>query len=821
MSPIASYQSAQDLSSEALTAGGIQSPFVSIQYPEDFSGAALNNGGISSPFASYLFQQNYAGDVLANGGAISPFVSYQYPNRLDTEILTSGGVLSPIVSYQYCEWPGSGILNLQSSPLVSYYYQFLTSPGAVVLHGHVTDANGKPLSGATVAAMVYLSPVAQTTTDANGNYQLPAMTAGAYDLSAWDTSYQTSMRGLTLNANTAEQDFQLNLLALTPAMQPVNRQPATFNFPPIGSLGETLKLFNGTQFVAIDPMHTPSPNLMTIVLTHGWIPLDPLTGTPLFTPSGISDWPTTMAAELNSAGVTTGVANIVAWDWRYAAEGTLPPEENTPSEGVFLGQSLQTVLGATYSQPIHFMGHSLGTMVNAAAANYVHGDRTAQQAVSPTPWSAAQTYMTLFDQAEISSVAGVSVLFDGLTVDPADPTAVLKFAAQTLQQWKPSMPVQSAWADNYISLVGFYLPNTFNIALEKAEGYAGGQFWQAHDYPMVWYGSSIANPTDTPLGFQQSYEYDKIAKLPSSTFPSALYQLGDAYHQVPSASDQLALEPLPDADVFQAIVPLFGNGADVVVQGAVGVVQFAGNVTSDVENEAQQTGQAISQDFNYVNGVAAQGGQTVVNFFDTSVLHLTLTTTPPTTSNLQVQNGLVRPMGTPHDNTASNTAPMIWLPIQIPANASAMAFDFTVNGDPMDDWLVCGIGTNNLFSLEAKYIPTNQISASRLIDVKTWAGATNELFFGFMGGTSTNATLQIDNIRFYSLQAPSLQAQVSGGNLIVTWPLSAANYVLQTSTNLTDTNSWTAVTNVPAIVNLQNTITNPISAGARFYRLMQ
>ena len=52
MSPIASYQSTQDLSSEALTSGGIQSPFVSFQYPEDFSGAALNNGGISSPFAS-------------------------------------------------------------------------------------------------------------------------------------------------------------------------------------------------------------------------------------------------------------------------------------------------------------------------------------------------------------------------------------------------------------------------------------------------------------------------------------------------------------------------------------------------------------------------------------------------------------------------------------------------------------------------------------------------------------------------------------------------------------------------------------------------
>ena len=82
---------------------------------------------------------------------------------------------------------------------------------------------------------------------------------------------------------------------------------------------------------------------------------------------------------------------------------------------------------------------------------------------------------------------------------------------------------------------------------------------------------------------------------------------------------------------------------------------------------------------------------------------------------------------------------MAWIPVQIPTNAMVMAFDFIVEGDPVDDVLVCGIGETNLFSLEAKYIPTNTISASRLIDVSTWAGTTNELFFGFMGKTSTEA----------------------------------------------------------------------------------
>jgi hypothetical protein len=229
----------------------------------------------------------------------------------------------------------------------------------------------------------------------------------------------------------------------------------------------------------------------------------------------------------------------------------------------------------------------------------------------------------------------------------------------------------------------------------------------------------------------------------------------------------------------------------------------------------------ITQGFDFVGNTALQGGQILINFYDSDVLHLSLTTTPPTTSSQQVQNGLVRPLGIPSGNGISNAPAMAWLPLQIPANAAAMAFDFTVNGNPMDDWLVCGIGTNNLFSLQAQYIPTNQVSASRLIDVTAWAGTTNELFFGFLGGTSTNATLEIDNIRFYSLELPSLQAQMSGGNLILSWPMSSQNFSLQTTTNLADPNSWQTLTNVPAIVNLQNTVTNPIVGSQGFYRLIQ
>jgi hypothetical protein len=94
-----------------------------------------------------------------------------------------------------------------------------------------------------------------------------------------------------------------------------------------------------------------------------------------------------------------------------------------------------------------------------------------------------------------------------------------------------------------------------------------------------------------------------------------------------------------------------------------------------------------------------------------------------------------------------------------------------------------------------------------------------ELFLGIVGGASTNTILTVSGIRLYSIMPPLLQAQVSENNFALSWPLSASDYVLQTSTNLADTNSWTAVPNVPAIVNLQNAVTNSASDGARFYRL--
>ena len=742
-----------------------------------------------------------ADDVITN--VMSPVVSYQFYDSLE-HAGTNSVIISPIASYQYFDWPGNDVLHLQSSPWVSYCYQFLTSPGAVTLHGRVTDTSGAALSGAAVSVMVGWTTVALTNTSGDGSYQFPSLGAGVYSLMAVRSGYAGTLRAVTLSAATANQDFQLGLLPAVPSLQGTNRLP-NLSYT-IGPEGSALRVFDGAQFQPIVAgVNVPSSNRMTIVLTHGWN-------------SDLYAWPLTMASNLVASGITPSMANIVAWDWHGAAARLItPPEDKTPKQGEALGQALLGTFGPGYAQKVHFVGHSLGALVNAAAANYLHGDQVAQQAVSPAPWLASRTHMTLFDQAEVSRVVSARVLFDGLTLDLGSPTDVLKYAAKTLQGWKPSMPVQSGWADNYISLVGFYLPNTVNVALQKAEGYAGIEFWQAHSYPMTWYDLSIASPTDpaNPLGFKRSYEY---AQLPGVNlpFPPSDFQLGDAYHQTPLASDQLALESLPYQNYFQLVVPLFGNGADAIVQGVVGPIQIVGEVSAQVSDGVIQAGAWISQGFDYVGNAALQGSEAVVGSYNSAALQIHLHTTGVNTPSLGSKGILPMDAG----GGGSNSVPMAWLPIQFPSNATAMAFDFTVEGNPVDDALVCGIGTNNLFSLGARYIPTNTISASSLLDVSAWAGTTNELFFGFMGGTSTNATLTIQNIRFYSLAPPRLEIVAGGSGATLSWPVSAGGYALETTTNLSAA-TWETVTNPPPIYGDRYLVTNSAPDATRFFRLRQ
>ncbi len=159
-----------------------------------------------------------------------------------------------------------------------------------------------------------------------------------------------------------------------------NRTPTTAEITPLlAALPTTSQLlaYHGGIFTAnLVSIDASKP---TIVLTHGWIPLrpsllPPFSLIPVFTPNGVDDWPTTFAAQLRANGVFTG--NIVAWDWSQVARSVVDkpgiPEQQTGDQGRALGQALLLKLGANYSMPIQFIGHSLGTgewYLHAALSN--------------------------------------------------------------------------------------------------------------------------------------------------------------------------------------------------------------------------------------------------------------------------------------------------------------------------------------------------------------------------------------------------------------------------------------------------------------------
>jgi uncharacterized repeat protein (TIGR03803 family) len=83
------------------------------------------------------------------------------------------------------------------------------------------------------------------------------------------------------------------------------------------------------------------------------------------------------------------------------------------------------------------------------------------------------------------------------------------------------------------------------------------------------------------------------------------------------------------------------------------------------------------------------------------------------------------------------------------------------------------------------------------------------------GGPSGNGTIFSISL---GPSAPMLAISPTGANVLLTWSTNTVGFTLQSTTNLASP-AWTPVSPAPAIVNGQNTVTNPITATQRFYRL--
>jgi len=575
-----------------------------------------------------------------------------------------------------------------------------------------------------------------------------------------------------LSASEIQQLYSLSDIGPAPTPPIVVQTNRTPSSTELGAqTSGNFKVFTNGNFVsgvALDP------SKLTIVLTHGW-------------KSSYDTWPSNMASQFVAAGIS---ANLVAWDWRDDANQFLPQWAlvKTPNQGLSLGKSLLQNLGAGYNQPIHFIGHSFGTCVNAAAANYLEANN----------YSSAKIQMTLLDEAEIGN--------DLRIVSPT-----------TWNYWwiKP-LPTNCAWADNYISLAGELQNDANCVNVILTEGQPGGFYISAdalwndikayHGVPCQWYAQTITNPAGSVMGDIWSFERNSTFTSPAG---------GTYFEQQGSGLVLNQISPATAEAIYTVNSTAFRTELwdYMTLEGINTAVQVVGDVTANVVETALTDSTPAYQTTPATIGISTYAPATPDYWSPQLILQ-----NHPLNLGSNLKTLGVHPLDNPSP-TSSNSPAYAWLPMTIPTNATSLSFDFMLQGDEAGDSFDVALNGTNIFSLATSLIQTNVTMNSSLIDVSSYAGQNVELFLGIVGGASTNTILTVSGIRLYSIMPPLLQAQVSENNFALSWPLSASDYVLQTSTNLADTNSWTAVPNVPAIVNLQNAVTNSASDGARFYRL--
>lgn len=664
--------------------------------------------------------------------------------------------------------------------------------GTAVIDGFVGDTSGAALAGATVSALQNGVIRAQTTADAWGNYALTSLADGAYDVRADLANYLTGIRyGVNAAAGQSTwQSFALSGKPAPPVVVATNRA-----YAPV-----VVAVISSPQLLTYDPGQGAfvtnalfDSSKMTVVLTHGWN-------------SDPTVWAASMAAQMIASGVTN--ANLLAWDWRTAADTGLnlsAATTATPREGEKLGQALAQTFDATlgtYHQPVHFIGHSLGTMVNAEAANYLE-----EQTGGTYAWLTNETQMTLMDDAE-----------SAMWVAPSD-----------WLNWISPIPHHYVWIDNYISFVGRYHPEAVNVLLEKSALFVDmsspiKMLQSLHGYAWGWYGRTVLTPALSILGSR--YSYERFAG--AAQFPG--YAPGSLFQQDASASSELTLDQLPATNQLAAaaaVFPLVG-----LPPLAVSLLNYVYNTSLNyASGEVQTFGLAAVDEteswFAMPSGTAVStgtAGSTPAYYANTAPpqaipawSYLINLQTQPGTGALLANSAKGIPTPRAGEPGGSNSAACVWIPVQIPTNAALFAFDFTFNGDPEQDFLSASIAGTNIFALETRFIPTNSVLNSGPIDVSQWAGQTVELFFGVVGGTSTNANVTLSGMRFYAVAAPVLTAQPVENGVVIQWPLSADGYTLESADSLES--AWMPVTNTPVIVGFENTITNDVSAGSRFYRL--
>ena len=278
---------------------------------------------------------------------------------------------------------------------------------------------------------------------------------------------------------------------------------------------------------------------------------------------------------LSKHSLGNSAPNIVAWDWSEEAFRPSPETDEAAIQGENFGKALLYELEPGYDQRVHFIGHSLGSIVNSYACDYLHGKLPRQPIRF---WEPAETkpHITLLDQAELANVFGSNVTTS---------TALAWFDSQSRSQlfdvvngrpgaesgYKSPFPESAAWMDNYITIAGLYHRRAVNVKLPRKSFTP----WGAHAESHEWYRQSIqeVNPLHA-MGFARAYESSLIMP-PTGNGVSA----GSVWQDIPTTADKfdMTLSSIPElfdvrSTVIRTTAALTGTAVSTLSADGQGVL---------------------------------------------------------------------------------------------------------------------------------------------------------------------------------------------------------------------------------------------------------
>jgi uncharacterized repeat protein (TIGR03803 family) len=173
--------------------------------------------------------------------------------------------------------------------------------------------------------------------------------------------------------------------------------------------------------------------------------------------------------------------------------------------------------------------------------------------------------------------------------------------------------------------------------------------------------------------------------------------------------------------------------------------------------------------------------------------------------------------------------------LNIDGTGFTMLYSFTGSSDGAEPEAGLTLSGNTLYGT-AQYGGTNGNGTVFAIDTNGMGFTNLYSFTGGNNGAYPYAGLILSDNTLYGtvfaggtngfgtvfsllLPPPQLTINLSGTNVILTWPANATGFSLQSTPNLASPAVWTSVSPPPAVVNGQNTVTNPISGIQQFYRL--